>query len=186
MKTSVNGDVKSSLGTCRSVTVTSISEIGWHDTDIILPDIEAAGGPGADQWEASWHADNAAGSASLIEVGSLDGRKHRFLLDCGWHEGYMRSRFAAAGVDGMLELSIYGLYGGLHIAPFGPLTPQQEEAIVDLQRFGFLRIVPNHCTGLPAVRKMIELGYPVLRGSGQVGSVPPLMAGHGDRVVFGS
>ena len=30
---------KNALGECRSVTITCISEIGWHDTDQMLADI---------------------------------------------------------------------------------------------------------------------------------------------------
>lgn len=312
---------KSSLGECRAVTITCISEIGWHDTDRMLADIKGSGGPDASQWDKPWQADNAAGSASLVEVEQLDGARHKFLLDCGWNEAYMQRRFEETGVDGMLargeieflflshehldhlwglqavlrhcpelplrvppnltepalafirgerpastrtdptplvrhtgpllvtpphtptvlypgcvaaafdlpillgirgeqslyfrvrdqgtvcatgcchqtvtaladyalahvasESTLYGLYGGLHIAPFGPaLSPEQEGMIADLRRFGFRKIAANHCTGAPAIERMIALGYPVVRGSGGQGSASSLMVGNGDRVVF--
>jgi len=312
---------KESLGACRSVTITCISEVGWHDTDRMLADIKGSGGPDASQWDKPWQAGNAAGSAALIEVELLTGARHKFLLDCGWNEAYMRRRFEETGVDDMLargeiellflshehldhlwglpavlrhcpdlplrvppgfteealafirgersaptatdtappvrhtgrvlvtppdaptvlypgcvavafdlpillgirgeqslyfrvrdqgtvcvtgcchqtvttladyalthiatESTLYGLYGGLHIAPFGPsLSPEQERMIADLQRFGFRKIAANHCTGVPAVERMIALGYPVVRGSGRYGSASPLMLGNGDRVVF--
>ncbi|WP_089724438.1 hypothetical protein [Candidatus Thiosymbion oneisti] len=312
---------KERLGVCRSVTITCISEVGWHDTDRLLADIKGGGGSDASQWDKPWQASNAAGSAALIEVELLTGARHKFLLDCGWNEAYMQGRFEATGVDGMLargeieflflshehldhlwglqavlhyrpdlplrvppgfteealafirgersaptstdrvppvrhtgpilvtppdrptvlypgcvavvfdlpillgirgeqslyfrvqdqgtvcvtgcchqtvttladyalthiatESTLYGLYGGLHIAPFDPsLSPAQERTIADLGRFGFRKIAANHCTGVPAVERMIALGYPVVRGSGRYGSASPLMLGNGDRVVF--
>ena len=286
----------------------------------MLADIRASGGPDASQWDKPWHADNAAGSANLIEVETLGGQRHKFLVDCGWNEDYMRRCFEATGIAGMLERgeidflflshehldhlwglqavlryrpditlrvpstfsetayafirgdrasptrtdkappirhtgriiatpvgtpavlypgcvavlfdlpilldisgeqslyfrirdkgtvcvtgcchqtvtaladyaianvaaepNLYGLYGGLHIAPFGPLTPQQEQMIFDLRRFGFSKIAANHCTGLAAVERMIEPGYPIVRGSGQRGPPSDPTLGNGDKVVF--
>ncbi len=311
---------KKSLGVCRSVTITCISEVGWHDTDRMLADIQGSGGPDASQWDKPWQADNAAGSASLVEVELPDGSRHKFLLDCGWNAAYMQRRFEETGVDAMLargeieflflshehldhlwglqavlrhcpdiplrvppsftekalafirgehpastdpdtppvlhtgdilvtppntptvlypgcvaaafdlpillgirgeqslyfriqdqgtvcatgcchqtvttladyalthiasESTLYGLYGGLHIAPFGPtLSPAQEQVIADLGRFGFRKIAANHCTGVPAVERMLALGYPVIPGSGRQDSSSPLMLGNGDKVVF--
>jgi len=312
---------KDRLGVCRSVTITCISEVGWHDTDRMLADIKASGGPDANQWDKRWQANNAAGSTSLIEVELLDGSRHKFLLDCGWDEVYIQRRFEETGVDGKLvggeieflflshehldhlwglqavlrhcpdlllrvptgfsekalafirgerpaptrtdtappvphtgrilttppdtptvlypgcvavafdlpillgirgeqslyfriqdkgtlcvtgcchqtvtsladyalthiatESTLYGLYGGLHTAPFGPsLSPEQERMIADMQRFGFRKIAANHCTSVPAVERMIALDYPVVHGSGRYGSSSPLMLGNGDRVVF--
>ena len=42
----------------------------------------------------------------------------------------------------------------------------------------------NHCTGLKAVEKMVELGYPLVKGTGRFGSVSDLYIGAGDEVVF--
>jgi len=81
--------------------------------------------------------------------------------------------------------NLYGLYGGLHSAPFGILTPDKEKMIIDMEKFGFQKIAANHCTGLAAVKKMIELGYPVVRGTGQFGSKSDLYVGNGDSVTFG-
>jgi len=309
---------KDRLGECRSVTITCISEIGWHDTDRLLADIRGSGGPDASQWDKAWRADNAAGSSSLIEIEQLDGTKHKFLLDCGWDPAYMQCCFEATGVDSMLargeieflflshehldhlwglqavlrhcpdiplrvppnftdkalafihgerptttgatpirhtgqilvtssdtptvlypgcvavafdlpillgirgeqslyfrirdrgtvcatgcchqtvttladyalahiadEETLYGLYGGLHIAPFDPtLSPEQEGIIADLQRFGFRKIAANHCTGAPAVERMIALGYPVVRGAGRRDSSSSPLLGNGEQVVF--
>ena len=80
---------------------------------------------------------------------------------------------------------MYGIYGGLHIAPFGPLRPNQEELVSGMAKYDFKRIAANHCTGLPAVQKMIELGYPVVRGTGRLGSKSDLYVGNGDEVSFG-
>ena len=79
----------------------------------------------------------------------------------------------------------HGLYGGLHLAPFGPLAPPQEAVIREMGKYGFERIACNHCTGLPAVELMIALGYPIVRGTGSNGSISDLYVGNGDFVTFG-
>ena len=81
--------------------------------------------------------------------------------------------------------NMYGVYGGLHIAPFGPLKPKKELLIKDMGKYNFKKVACNHCTGLPAVKKMIELGYPVVQGTGGFGSKSKLYVGNGDEVVFG-
>lgn len=81
--------------------------------------------------------------------------------------------------------NLYGLYGGLHIAPFGPLSSEQEDVVKKMGKYNFSKIACNHCTGLAAVKKMIELGYPIVRGSGKLGSQSDLYIGNGDEVVFG-
>jgi 7,8-dihydropterin-6-yl-methyl-4-(beta-D-ribofuranosyl)aminobenzene 5'-phosphate synthase len=80
--------------------------------------------------------------------------------------------------------NIFGIYGGLHISPFGLLTPEKEKMIHDMKQFGFKKIAINHCTGLPAVEKMLELGYPVVEGTGRYGSKSHLYVGNGDSVSF--
>jgi 7,8-dihydropterin-6-yl-methyl-4-(beta-D-ribofuranosyl)aminobenzene 5'-phosphate synthase len=309
---------KVDIGTCKSVTVTCISEVGWHNNDRVAADVKAGGGWDANQWEVPWSVDNAGGSCSLVDVEGLDGRHARLLVDVGWNQDYMKRRFAETGVDKMLaegaidalflthehidhflalqvvldirrdipiyipatfrpeayrfmagtdfpaagahnaqthtgelirlkaggvnpitpglaavtfdvpivlqtegEQSLYanvrdkglvvitgcghqglprimevastftaaekvhGLYGGLHMAPFGPLAPDQEAIIRDMPKYGFERIACNHCTGLPAVELMISLGYPVVRGTGSQGSISDLYVGNGDKVTFG-
>lgn len=309
---------KIDIGACRSVKVTCISEVGWHDTGKLIAQMKAAGGPQTDQWSIQWDPDNGAGSCSLVEIEGLDGSIHRFLMDVGWNPKYMAERFAATGVDRMLrdgeieflfithehldhlwgletvlrlkpditimvpstfhepafqliegskfpvpgvenavhhtgklikhtpggvhplapgmaaatfdlpiilgiqgEQSLYaniagkgvvcitgcchqtilkfagyarehlaegdklyGVYGGLHIAPFGPLKPEQEEMVRAIGQFGFSKIACNHCTGLPAVEMMTTLGYPVVKGTGGSGSASDLYIGNGDSVTF--
>ena len=80
---------------------------------------------------------------------------------------------------------LYGLYGGLHIAPFGPLRKQQEGWVRGMAKYQFQKVACNHCTGLPAVKLMKELGYPVVSGTGSQGSQSPLYVGNGDAVTFG-
>jgi 7,8-dihydropterin-6-yl-methyl-4-(beta-D-ribofuranosyl)aminobenzene 5'-phosphate synthase len=46
-------------------------------------------------------------------------------------------------------------------------------------------IACNHCTGEVAVKKMIALGYPVVRGKARYGSKSDLYVGNGDEVFFG-
>ena len=48
-----------------------------------------------------------------------------------------------------------GVYGGLHIAPFGPLKPAQEAVVIGMGKYDFKKVAANHCTGIPAVKKMI-------------------------------
>ncbi len=81
--------------------------------------------------------------------------------------------------------ALYGLYGGLHLAPFGQLGPQAQEIIRDLGQYGLEKLAVNHCTGLKAVEMMLELGYPVEGGRASQGSKSPLYLGNGDTVVFG-
>jgi 7,8-dihydropterin-6-yl-methyl-4-(beta-D-ribofuranosyl)aminobenzene 5'-phosphate synthase len=83
---------------------------------------------------------------------------------------------------------MYGVYGGLHIAPFarlGKLNQYQEQLINGMAKYKFKKIACNHCTGLPAVQKMVELDYPVVEGTGRFGSKSKLYVGNGDEVLFG-
>jgi len=81
--------------------------------------------------------------------------------------------------------NMYGVYGGLHIAPFGPMNPDREHIVKGMAKYNFKKIACNHCTGLVAVQKMVELGYPVVRGTGRYGSKSDLYVGNGDEVFFG-
>ncbi len=92
------------------------------------------------------------------------------------------AEFAKKKLDGGENL--YGLYGGLHIAPVGPLSPEGENTIREMGKYGFKKIACNHCTGVSAVQRMIELGYPVVRGSARHGSPSDMYLGNGDTVVF--
>lgn len=80
--------------------------------------------------------------------------------------------------------NLYGLYGGLHIAPVGPLSPEGEKVIKEMGKFGFKKMACNHCTGVSAVQKMVELGYPVVKGSARYGSPSNMYLGNGDVIVF--
>ncbi|MBI5570386.1 MAG: MBL fold metallo-hydrolase [Desulfomonile tiedjei] len=80
---------------------------------------------------------------------------------------------------------LYGLYGGLHIAPFGTLEEEERGWIEKMGAYGFEKIAANHCTGLLAVQRMAELGYPLVKGTGSRGSQSDLYVGNGDSVVFG-
>lgn len=93
------------------------------------------------------------------------------------------SDFAQKNLKGGDKL--YGLYGGLHIAPFGPLGKKQEAWVRGMAKYKFQKVACNHCTGLPAVKLMKELGYPVVSGTGSQGSQSSLYVGNGDSVTFG-
>lgn len=105
------------------------------------------------------------------------------ITGCGHHTV---DRIMAFARDHLADgTRFHGLYGGLHLATFGPLTPATEAVIRDMGKYQFERIACNHCTGLPAVKFMIDLGYPVVRGSGRDGSISDLYVGNGDCVKFG-
>ena len=91
--------------------------------------------------------------------------------------------FAAKKIKG--GDNMYGLYGGLHIAPFGPINEDREFIIKEMGKYNFKKIACNHCTGLVAVKRMIELGYPVVKGTARFGSRSDLFLGNGDTIEFG-
>jgi 7,8-dihydropterin-6-yl-methyl-4-(beta-D-ribofuranosyl)aminobenzene 5'-phosphate synthase len=78
----------------------------------------------------------------------------------------------------------YGLFGGLHIAPFAALTDEQRATVQALGKYGFRKIAANHCTGAPAIALMHELGYPMVGGTGRDGSTGTDHLGNGDSVRF--
>ena len=65
------------------------------------------------------------------------------------------------------------------------MDSKREHIVKSMGKYNFQKIACNHCTGLAAVQRMIELGYPVIRGSGRLGSKSDLYIGNGDEVVFG-
>ena len=310
---------KYDIGQCKSVRIKCVSELGWFDSKTLVGQMKAAGGAETNQWTVPWDPKNAAGSCSLIDMESIDGSHHKFLLDTGWNNQYMDEAFKREGIDKMLKSgeieflfishehldhywglettlkynpeitiiipstfypegmqllggaeyvtssvrnriphkgelvqinpgtmnklyagcacvafdlpivvrvrgeeslffnvrdkgivcvtgcchqsilafadysrenivggdSMYGVYGGLHIAPLGPLNPESQHVVTEMGKYNFKKIACNHCTGLAAVKKMIELGYPVVRGTGRFGSKSDLYVGNGDEVVFG-
>lgn len=52
-------------------------------------------------------------------------------------------------------------------------------------KYNFKKIACNHCTGEVAVKKMIELGYSVVKGTARFGSMSDLYVGNSDEVFFG-
>ena len=93
---------KYDIGQCKSVKAKCISELGWFDGKKLIGQLQSAGGPGANQWTIPWAPENAAGSCSLIDMETLDGRHHKFLLDTGWNNQYMDECFKREGIDKML------------------------------------------------------------------------------------
>lgn len=99
------------------------------------------------------------------------------------HQGVLNLvDYAAAHLEGGDQA--YGLFGGLHIAPFVGMTEEQADTVRALGRYGFRKIAANHCTGAEAVALMRELGYPVVDGSGRDGSSGTGHLGNGDSVRF--
>ena len=97
------------------------------------------------------------------------------------HEGVVD--FLEYGKNSIVCDKIHAIYGGLHIAPFGTLNEQQEAMIHKLGNYKLEKIACNHCTGEPAVDKMVEMGYPVIKGTGQYGSSGKFV-GNGDKIKF--
>jgi 7,8-dihydropterin-6-yl-methyl-4-(beta-D-ribofuranosyl)aminobenzene 5'-phosphate synthase len=99
------------------------------------------------------------------------------------HQGIEKfADFVLAEVKGGDNL--YGFYGGLCTAPLGVLDDKQAWVIRNMGKYGFKTIAANHCTGIPGVQKMKDLGYPVVGGRGLDGSVSNLYPGNGDSVLF--
>ncbi len=78
-----------------------------------------------------------------------------------------------------------GLYRGLHIAPIGQLGDQDRGCIEQTGSYASTPIAANHGTGLSALEKRLELGYPSIRDTGSNGSQGNLYKGNGDPAVFG-
>ncbi|MEN6617071.1 MAG: MBL fold metallo-hydrolase [Syntrophorhabdus sp.] len=310
--------VKGDIGLCKSVKITCLSETSWFDGNVLMKDMERAGGRQTSQWAVDWNETNSGGYSSLIEVEDIDENRFTFLLDAGWNTTYMDRVFERENIPRMLENdqiqflylthehfdhffgiesvlkwnpaitviipdtfddegyrllkgehrhgsnaknavphvgklvrhepgriyqlypgcasvtfdtdipfrvrgeqslffnvkdkgiicvtgcchqnilgmtefarqnieggeNLYGLYGGLHIAMTGPLDSEGERIINRLGSLGFRKIACNHCTGINAVQKMLELGYPVVKGSAMHGSLSDMYIGNGDVIVF--
>jgi 7,8-dihydropterin-6-yl-methyl-4-(beta-D-ribofuranosyl)aminobenzene 5'-phosphate synthase len=72
------------------------------------------------------------------------------------------------------------VYGGLHAAPFDDWDEERDRIIAQLGTYHIDHLACNHCTGVIAVRKMVEAGLPVLRGSARNGTKTELFPGNGD------
>ena len=88
---------KYDIGQCKSLKIKCVSETGWLDSKTLISSIKASGGKKANQWSVAWDPQNAAGTCSLIDVETLDGRHHKFLLDAGWDNEYMDEVFKREG-----------------------------------------------------------------------------------------
>jgi 7,8-dihydropterin-6-yl-methyl-4-(beta-D-ribofuranosyl)aminobenzene 5'-phosphate synthase len=86
--------------------------------------------------------------------------------------------------DHFREAAIHAVYGGLHIAPFDEWGEAQERLLDKLASYGVARWACNHCTGLLAVARMRERGFPVVGGSGRHGSRSDSYLGNGDTITF--
>jgi 7,8-dihydropterin-6-yl-methyl-4-(beta-D-ribofuranosyl)aminobenzene 5'-phosphate synthase len=80
----------------------------------------------------------------------------------------------------------HGLYGGLHISPFDDWDPKYDDLVISLRDWHFERIGCNHCTGIMTANKLIDRGYPVIKGTARYRSKNTAYLGNGDNVGFGS
>jgi 7,8-dihydropterin-6-yl-methyl-4-(beta-D-ribofuranosyl)aminobenzene 5'-phosphate synthase len=78
----------------------------------------------------------------------------------------------------------YGLYGGLHIAPFEQWDEKLNPVISGMEAMNLQKVAANHCTGIVAIEKMIAANIPVVQGTAKYGSKSNLYMGNGDVVVF--
>lgn len=78
----------------------------------------------------------------------------------------------------------YGLYGGLHIAPFEQWDPKLDAVISGIEAMKLRKVAAHHCTGLITIQKMIAANIPVVKGTAKYGSRSDLYLGNGDEVVF--
>jgi 7,8-dihydropterin-6-yl-methyl-4-(beta-D-ribofuranosyl)aminobenzene 5'-phosphate synthase len=91
-------------------------------------------------------------------------------------------QYASENIQGGDRL--YGLYGGLHIAPFEQWDPKLDEIISGLAAMNMQKVAANHCTGLITIQKMLAAGLPVVKGTAKYGSRSDLYLGNGDEIVF--
>lgn len=98
------------------------------------------------------------------------------------HQGPMTLLEAARETPG--GAALHGLYGGLHLAPFGPLSDESKAVIGQMAGLGLAKVAANHCTGQAAVAEMKAQGLPVQGGTGSGGSRTDLYLGNGDAVAF--
>jgi 7,8-dihydropterin-6-yl-methyl-4-(beta-D-ribofuranosyl)aminobenzene 5'-phosphate synthase len=91
------------IGELKSIKIKCLSETGWFDTDLLLADINGAGGMEANQYDIPWDQRNPGGYCALIEAEELDGTVHKFMLDTGWNVPYMHWVFERDGVGKMLK-----------------------------------------------------------------------------------
>ena len=122
-------------------------------------------------------------SGENVLYARLPGKGFTMMTGCG-HSGVLElldyARNALAGGE-----QIYAVYGGLHISPFGEWDEKHEAVVQALGNYRIRRFGCNHCTGEKAVRRMIELGLPVERGSARHGSKTDLYLGNGDTFELG-
>jgi 7,8-dihydropterin-6-yl-methyl-4-(beta-D-ribofuranosyl)aminobenzene 5'-phosphate synthase len=99
------------------------------------------------------------------------------------HMGVMNLlKFAQENIQGSPKM--YGLYGGLHIAPFEQWDEKLDPVISGLAAMNLQKLAANHCTGQVAIEKMIAANLPVVRGTAKYGSKSNLYVGNGDEVIF--
>lgn len=91
-------------------------------------------------------------------------------------------KYAAESIQGGDRY--YGLYGGLHIAPFEQWEPKLDDVISGIAALKLQKVAANHCTGLVTVQKLIAANVPVVKGSAKYGSRSDLYVGNGDEVIF--
>jgi 7,8-dihydropterin-6-yl-methyl-4-(beta-D-ribofuranosyl)aminobenzene 5'-phosphate synthase len=78
----------------------------------------------------------------------------------------------------------YGLFGGLHISALETWSPAADLMLNAIESAQLSVVASNHCTGLTAMEKMLERGFPVAMGSANFGSKSNRYVGNGDSITF--
>jgi len=65
------------------------------------------------------------------------------------------------------------------------MNPDRKHIVKGMGKYNYKKIACNPCTGLVAVKRMVELRHPVVRGAARYGSRSDLYLGNGYRVEFG-
>ncbi len=94
---------KADIGQCKSVHIKCVSELVCIDPVLNTEVAMKAGGWDTNQWTIPWPPENSAGFCTLIDMETLDGHHHKFLLDAGTGIEYMDKCLAREGVDKMLK-----------------------------------------------------------------------------------
>ena len=79
------------------------------------------------------------------------------------HKGILEViEYAKANIEG--GDNIYGIYGGLHLGPYGYLMKGAKETIEKLRKYRIPKVAANHCTGTEGIKAMINAGISLVKG----------------------
>jgi 7,8-dihydropterin-6-yl-methyl-4-(beta-D-ribofuranosyl)aminobenzene 5'-phosphate synthase len=80
---------KVDFGTIKDMRIDVLTETSWFNNDQFKKDIMDYGGGMTNQYIIPWDWENAGGYSTLITVTTNEGNQRQFMLDTGWHTGWM-------------------------------------------------------------------------------------------------